>query len=196
MPLAFQSRSHGVIAFGFFNIECDMLLLDRLFFFADRFSSAVAEISGRRTGGGVEAEASIPGWRIRDQRSVGNVNLAIQGRDLSGFIGATYRTFPFPQDPGGFKQKPDGEKNRASFEEMIRDFGEPEALSLRWEGEGRDEILSVAEYVFDLKNFADLVSYVDRGGYPRWKDERRPPYVKAMMKTLRESSSPLLAATL
>jgi len=27
MPLAFPSTSHGVIAFGFFNIETDMLLL-------------------------------------------------------------------------------------------------------------------------------------------------------------------------
>jgi hypothetical protein len=26
MPLAFESLSHGTIAFGFFNIESDMLL--------------------------------------------------------------------------------------------------------------------------------------------------------------------------
>jgi hypothetical protein len=31
MPLAFQSLSHGTITFGFFNIESDMLLLDRYF---------------------------------------------------------------------------------------------------------------------------------------------------------------------
>ena len=30
MPLAFESLSHGTIAFGFFNIESDLLLLDRL----------------------------------------------------------------------------------------------------------------------------------------------------------------------
>ena len=29
MPLAFESLSHGTIAFGFFNIESDLLLLDR-----------------------------------------------------------------------------------------------------------------------------------------------------------------------
>jgi len=28
MPLAFESLSHGTIAFGFFNIESDMLLLE------------------------------------------------------------------------------------------------------------------------------------------------------------------------
>ena len=35
MPLAFESLSHGTIAFGFFNIESDMLILDRYFLFAD-----------------------------------------------------------------------------------------------------------------------------------------------------------------
>jgi hypothetical protein len=35
MPLAFESLSHGTIAFGFFNIESDMLLLDRYFLFAE-----------------------------------------------------------------------------------------------------------------------------------------------------------------
>jgi len=35
MPLTFESLSHGTIAFGFFNIESDMLLCDRYFLFAD-----------------------------------------------------------------------------------------------------------------------------------------------------------------
>ena len=35
MPLAFKSLSHETIAFGFFNIESDMLILDRYFLFAD-----------------------------------------------------------------------------------------------------------------------------------------------------------------
>jgi hypothetical protein len=30
MPLAFESINHGTIAFGFFNIESDMLLLDKI----------------------------------------------------------------------------------------------------------------------------------------------------------------------
>jgi hypothetical protein len=34
MPLSFESRSHGPVAFGFFNIESDMLLLERTFFSA------------------------------------------------------------------------------------------------------------------------------------------------------------------
>ena len=48
MPLAFDSLNHGTIAFGFFNIEIDMLLLENLFFFADRFCGAVAELSRGR----------------------------------------------------------------------------------------------------------------------------------------------------
>jgi hypothetical protein len=31
MPLAFDTLSHGKIAFGFFNIESDMLLLEQYF---------------------------------------------------------------------------------------------------------------------------------------------------------------------
>ncbi len=51
MPLAFQSLSHGQIAFGFFNIETDMLLLDIHFFFADDFCRAVRELAEVSGGG-------------------------------------------------------------------------------------------------------------------------------------------------
>jgi len=37
MPLAFESLSHGTIAFGFFNIASDMLLLEHYFLFATDF---------------------------------------------------------------------------------------------------------------------------------------------------------------
>jgi hypothetical protein len=191
MPLAFPSRSHGVITFGFFNIDCDMLLLEQVFFFADRFCAAVAELSNGRAAGKAEIHDSIPGWRIRDPRKVGNVNLAIQGSDLSGFIGATYRKFPFPPSPEGFKQQPDGAGNRAVFKELIREFGEPETLPVRWDALAQPESLSIGEFVFDRETFAALVSYVDRGGYPRWRNGQRPPYVLAMMNELHAIPSPL-----
>jgi hypothetical protein len=35
MPLAFRATSHGMVVFGFFNVETDLLLLDRLFLFPD-----------------------------------------------------------------------------------------------------------------------------------------------------------------
>jgi hypothetical protein len=41
MPLDFESLSHGTVAFGFFNIESDLLLLERSFFFASEFCELV-----------------------------------------------------------------------------------------------------------------------------------------------------------
>jgi hypothetical protein len=37
MPISFPSKSHGQIPIGFFNIETDMLLMDRYFFFSTDF---------------------------------------------------------------------------------------------------------------------------------------------------------------
>jgi hypothetical protein len=44
MPLLFKSVSHGDLAFGFFNIETDMLLLNGYFFFASDFCRHVATL--------------------------------------------------------------------------------------------------------------------------------------------------------
>ncbi|MBI5477271.1 MAG: hypothetical protein HY906_00360 [Deltaproteobacteria bacterium] len=184
MPLPFRSLSHGTVAFGFFNIEIDMLLLEQLFFFADRFCSLVVDLH-RCLG----PDLSLPGWRIRDPAAVGNVNLAIRGVHLGGFIGETYREFPFPERPEGFKQKPDGHKNRVWAEAAIQRFGEPEELQVRVDP--ATGAIAVAEYVFDPATFGDLVDYVDRGGYPRWEREVRPAYVAAMMAALgRPSQTP------
>jgi hypothetical protein len=180
MPLAFPSLSHGTIAFGFFNIEIDMLLLEQLFFFADQFCAVVVD---RHRGRG--PELPLPGWRIRERGAVGNVNLAIRGVDLAGFIGETYRQFPFPRRPEGFKQKPDGHTNRAWAEAAIPRFGEPEDFRVRVDAS--TGAIAVAEYVFDPDAFGDLVAYVDRGGYPRWERETRPDYVAAMMAALQRS---------
>jgi hypothetical protein len=180
LPLAFDSLSHGTIAFGFFQIESDMLLLEDLFFFADRFCAAVVDLS--RAPDGAAAEARIEAWRIADPASVGNLHGAIAGLDLSGFIGATYRAWPFPKRPENFKQNPDGFRTQAGVRGMIEPFGRPEEILLR-----RDAVsgaVSVAEYVLDAPGFLRLVDYVDRGGYPRWRDEVRPDYVRAMTDRL------------
>ena len=50
MPLAFESLSHRTIAFGFFNIESDMLLLDRYFLFAEDFCCYLKNIAEIRSG--------------------------------------------------------------------------------------------------------------------------------------------------
>ncbi len=189
MPLAFASQSHGTIAFGFFNIETDMLLLERCFFFADRFCQAIIDLD-RATVNAAPVEVPLPGWRIADQTKVGNLHGAIDGLDLSGFIGATYARFPFPRSPAGFKQDPEGLSTQPIVTEMIASFGVPEDFALSWDPSG--ETVSMAEYRFDRRGFAALIAYVDRGGYPRWRDEVRPDYVQRMMEQLRQGEGKLV----
>ena len=179
MPLAFPSLSHGTVAFGFFNIETDMLLLESLFFFADRFCAAVTEIAGKAEH---VARTTFPGWRIDTPRMTGNLHGAIRGTDLSGFIGRTYERFPFPSEPKGFKQKPDGEKNQAEIRKMIEEFGRPETIVVEWDP--TDSTAGICEFRFHPDALARLIAYVEQGGYPRWKDEIRPQYVREMTEAL------------
>ena len=187
MPLAFHSKSHGVIAFGFFNIETDMLLLENLFFFADRFCNAVvvlAEQSEETTAG-----VLMDGYRIKDPAMMGNLHGAIQGTDLSGFIGETYCQFPFPSNPKAFKQKLYGKENQFLIQSLIAKYGSEQRICLLWDRQL--SIVRVEEFVFAQKDFAQLIAYVDRGGYPKWQDDIRPEYVRTMMAKLAEISSPL-----
>lgn len=184
MPLAFRSESHGTIAFGFFNIETDLLLLEQLFFFADRFCEAVVALAGADDG-----EARLDGWRIADRAHLGNLHVAIAGVDLSGLIGASYRLFPFPSRPEDFKQSPDGERNQGVMEPLLDQHGSREELLLRWDRRAR--IVMMSELAFREEVFATLIEYVDRGGYPRWRDEARPHCVRSMMERLDALSSPL-----
>jgi len=190
MPLAFPSKSHATIVFGFFNIESDMLLLNGYFFFADRFCRAVGELAQGSCAAAFET--FLPGWLIDDPSKVGKINAAIQGVDLSGFIGASYRKFPFPKEPQGFKQKPYGAENQAIFSELIEGFGRPQSIRLGWQA--ADQTVSLAEIVFEREDFRQLIGYVDRGGYPRWENEVRPVYVVELMEKLSASRSALVVS--
>ncbi len=201
MPLAFRSLSHGTVAFGFFNIESDMLLLEQAFFFADRFCRAVVELAqalaeARGTEGSVEGSAAIDvaldGWRIDEPAEVGNLHGAIAGVDLSGFIGATYERFPFPAHPEAFKQSPKGARSQTEVTAMIERFGRPERFELSSDSSG--ERVRLAGIDFDGQAFAELVDYVEHGGYPRYQGERRPSYVEHMMTELVALSAPWVAA--
>ena len=180
MPLAFESTTHGTFAFGFFNIEIDMLLLEELFFFAEHFCQAVVDLLAPH--GASPGAVSLPGWRIDDPAAAGNVNLAISRRDLSGFVGETYQRFPFPDRPEGFKQKPHVTAHRPWAEAAIARYGLPVTIPVRRDVEAGT--ITVAEFAFDAPDFLDLVTYVDRGGYPRWEQGLRPQYVSAMMDRL------------
>jgi len=182
MPLAFDSLSHGEIAFGFFNIETDLLLLNRYFFFASDFCRLLVEwVDGGRAG---KSERILQGYSLPEER-IGNLLGAIHGFDYRGFIGEIYRLYPFPEEPEGFKQNPEGFRTRAVVEQVVAKYGQAVNIPIRLEEEKR--IISIGDYLFDEKNFQELIFYVWRGGYPRWRDDRRPEYLAAMKRTIEKS---------
>lgn len=186
MPLAFQSASHGRIAFGFFNIHTDLLLLEDQFFFANRFCRMVGEISARRG----ELETFIPGWIIDSGRDIGDLHGAIRGSDLSGFIGATYAQWPFPRREADFRQLPEGVDNRPATREMVKQFGRRADIAVRVDGGAG---VAIGPFTFDRLAFMELVRYVWVGGMPRWKNDVRPGYVDRMGGQAVASDHPLLA---
>ena len=183
MPLSFQSKSHGRIAFGFFNIESDMLLLENIFFFAEDFCRWMVRISREK-----QQEAGrfeYPVYMIEDPANVGDLMGAIHGVHHTGFIGDVYQVYPFPGNPSGFKQNPEGYKTR---EQMI-------ALSEKWAVETtlviecmKDGQVCIGPFTFLKKDFGELIRYVWQGGYPRWKEEVRPDYVMKMKQVVQNSS--------
>jgi len=40
----------------------------------------------------------------------------------------------------------------------------------------------MGQYEFSRAQFQELVKYVWRGGYPRWKNETRPAYLTALIE--------------
>lgn len=188
MPLAFQSLDRGTVAFGFFNIDCDLLLLRRHFFFASAFTELVLAAAGAPA----DRPLDVPfdGWSVRSDR-VGNVMGAIHGYDRSGFIGAVYDRYPFPRRPEDFHQRADGAANRAEVEAILEVWAEPAVHRLVV-----DPILQqvrLANTAFDFAGFRELVAYVWRGGYPRWLDDVRPPEVRQMRGVIEASAHPLFA---
>jgi hypothetical protein len=179
MPLAFNTLSHGKIAFGFFNIETDLLLLNRYFFFASDFCRLLVEAIAHVRAGDWETAWVIV--QIDDDR-VGDLMGAIHGADLRGFIGEVYRRFPFPQDPAGFKQNPEGFRTRSLLEPVLTDYGRTEEIPIRFRKEQGE--VSIGKYRFTPENFQELLLYVWRGGYPRWRDDRRPDYVETMKESV------------
>jgi len=187
LPLEFHSLSHGRIAFGFFNIETDLLLLEKYFFFAHLFCKTVEKIASLQ--GHEVGETVLPGYVIERSGDIGNLMGAIQGRDLSGFIGAVYQLFPFPESPEKFKQKSDGKANRAVVKKLINRWGKPAKILV--EVEARSQRVKIAELLFSKAALQELVAYVWRGGMPGWQDNLRPDYVIAMKDAIKTNISPI-----
>ena len=184
MPLAFESLSHGTIAFGFFNIESDMLLLDHHFFFADDFCKHIEKLTGKLVNRKFEDIWQI--YHIADSQQIGDLTGAIHGVRYKGFIGEVYRKFPFPIKEEDFKQKADGHGNRSVVEEIIQDYAQ--SIEIKITVTLDNEVIEIGSYCFTRPSFHELINYVWRGGYPRWKDEIRPDYVVSMEKILSQDS--------
>ncbi len=187
MPLEFQSISHGKIAFGFFNIETDMILLEHYFLFAQNFCdhiSKIAEIPLKKI-----YESSWEIYLIENNFDMGNLMGAIYGIDLRGFIGEVYKLFPFPKHPEDFKQKPEGFKNRILIDELIQKFSK--RLNISFVIHPKDDQIGIGEYFFDRTSFQELIQYIWLGGFPRWRDGIRPDYVLKMKGVIEKSKNPL-----
>jgi len=182
MPLSFRSQSHGNIAFGFFNIESDMLLLEHYFFFADDFCEWINQMAKEDDFGLKNFE--VPVYYIADSNDIGDLMGAIHGIRFTGFIGKIYTLFPFPDDPEAFKQNPDGFKTRDLVRSYIESFSTIKNIAIEINKDGQARIGS---YVFDKIVFHELIEYVWKGGYPCWKDEIRPEYVMGMKECIQKS---------
>ena len=189
MPLAFESLSHGTIAFGFFNIESDMLLLDQYFIFADDFCRNIEKMAGFP--GGKTGEDIWQVYHIGDPQQIGDLQGAIHGVHYTGFIGEVYRRFPFPELAADFKQKPDGFQNRSVVNEIIQEFAQEVEIKITIAEDAR--VIDIGAYSFLHNIFHELINYVWRGGYPRWKDEIRPKSVMSMKHTLSQNIPGILA---
>lgn len=185
MPLSFQSENHGTIAFGFFNIESDMLLLENIFFFAADFCAWMTEMAQEADDAGGEFE--YPAYRIPDPADIGDLMGAIHGVRFTGFIGDVYKLFPFPAEPEAFKQNPEGHQTREQVASLIKQRAVETAFVITCKKEGP---VCLGPFVFSAENFGELIRYVWRGGYPRWKGEVRPEYVLEMRAALEQSSRP------
>jgi len=189
LPLSFRSESHGNIAFGFFNIESDMLLLENYFFFADDFCKWMDKMAKEGDAGIKKFWYQV--YYIPDPNDIGDLMGAIHGMSFTGFIGKLYKLFPFPNDPEAFKQNPDGFSTQEVVKSYIKPFAEITKISIEIY---KDNQVKIGTYLFDKKVFNELIQYVWQGGYPRWKDEVRPEYVIEMKESVQKSCNSFFMA--
>ena len=188
MPLAFESLSRGTVAFGFFNIETDLLLLQQYFFFADYFCKLLVRMAEDK--GQEPFQTAWQVYSIDEPGKVGDLMAAIHGIRYTGFIGEVYKRFPFPKREAEFKQKPEGFQNRAWVISLLEKWAVSETIPVTVDQE--KETVSISEYLFTKTVFHQLVQYVWVGGYPRWKDGIRPDYVMEMKSSLEKASAGLM----
>lgn len=187
MPLEFDSLSHGRIAFGFFNIETDMILLQHYFLFAQDFCQYISKIAEAPLKEDYESTWGI--YLIESNADMGNLMGAIYGFDLRGFIGEVYELFPFPKEREKFKQNTEGFKTRPLIEKLIQKYGKKS--NIQFLIHLKDDKVNIGEYLFNKSSFQELIKYIWLGGFPRWKDGIRPDYVLRMKQMIEQSKSPI-----
>ena len=159
MPLAFNSLSHGTIAFGFFNIDSDMLLCDHYFLFATDFCNYIGSLAENP---GKEAFQAL--WQvyiIKSPEDIGDLMGAIHGNHFNGFMGELYRTFPFPKEPEAFKQNPEGFKTQSQVSEIIANYASPQEITFEVSRNSKE--IKLGDYRFNRIAFQELIVYVWRG---------------------------------
>ncbi len=184
MPLAFQSLNRGTVAFGFFNIDTDLLLLQQYFLFADDFCGHLI-----RMGQDKRQETYETSWEMYSMDNpsdIGDLMAAIHGIRYTGFIGEVYKRFPFPKKEAEFKQKPEGFQNRPWMISLLERWAVSKTVPVRVDKENKT--VSIGEYLFTKEVFHQLIHYVWVGGYPRWKDDIRPAYVMDMKGSIEKAT--------
>ena len=185
MPLEFESISHGNIAFGFFNIETDMILLNHYFHFAEDFCHSISSLAEKPLSDPHKTSWNI--YIIEKGKDIGNLMGAIHGVDHGGFIGEVYKLFPFPAKREDFKQKADGFKKRTLVEDVIQKYAKKAKIIINIDQ--KDDRIDIGEFAFNRSSFQKLVDYIWVGGYPRWKDDLRPDYVVSMKEKIDQSKN-------
>lgn len=183
MPLAFESLNRGTVAFGFFNIETDLLLLQQYFLFADDFCGRVVRLAEDEAQGGHETAWEV--YSIEDPGKIGDLMAAIHGIRHTGFIGEVYKRFPFPKREADFKQKPEGVQNRPWMTSLLGQWAFRQTIPVRLDKD--NQTVSIGECLFTKAVFHELIQYIWAGGYPRWRAEVRPQYVMEMKKRLEKA---------
>ena len=157
MPISFDSKSHGKVVFGFYNIETDSLLLNELFFFSTDFCDAVKKIRNPMT------STTMPGVHY------------------TGYMGELYQEWPFPSRPEDFRQKLEGTKIRGKVLAILSKHASEMDIEL---GRSENHDVQIGQYTFNKEQFIALLHYVRRGGMPTWQgfeEGKRPPYVTEML---------------
>jgi hypothetical protein len=157
-----------------------MLLLENYFFFAPEFCTGVIKFA--KSSNAEKFYCNRKGYIVRDREIIGDLTGAIHGIRFTGFIGEVYKVFPFPEDLKNFKQSPDGYKNRKIIEKIIVKYAS--SVEIPFSVNSNGHIFQIAEFQFTNEQFTQLINYVLQGGYPRWKENKMPDYVKKMKDIL------------